>query len=294
LLDISIGGLKGGDGGQRDRFYRWLDVSDSSLSQPEKALNVYYSEVIGSRKSNLPIVFEGLIPSTKWIFSLAASQEFHFKLPEMLGIVDGFYRAVWEKTGIKEAPPENGYLLRLGQGSSAWATSLLLFAEAAGLKYSLKPPRTRKLVDARTPMGWVLLTVIAGKDLAGWEMPEPSTSRVDTGQYRVEIKGAASAVEKPGKTSTQVVPQPQKRRPAPELSDFRATFSAKTLLGLITKLIPSDKIGLERILDGLEGLEKKQAVELAVALREKLRSFGQWEKHPKRFEIECLIQGDAY
>lgn len=293
LLDTAIGGLKSLSEGKGDRFYRWLDVSDSTLSQPEVSLNVYYSEVVGSKKGNLPILFEGLLPGTRWICSLAAGSGLRFNLTEVLKIVDGFYRAVWKKSGIREAAPENGYLLRLGQGSSAWATSLLLLAESAGLKYRLKPPRTRKLVDARTPMGWVMLTTINREDPAGWQMPKPSPFKVDVDQYTVETEEATPVATTPGRVTAQAVPQPpQRMRPPGPPEDVRASVSVKAMLGLVSKVIPSDKIGLERILEELDGLQKEQALEVAIALRERLSSLGRWEKHPKRFDIECFIRGD--
>jgi hypothetical protein len=292
LLDMTIGGLKNQGSAKRDRFSRWIDVSDSNLSQPEKSLNVYYSELVGTRKGSLPILFEGLVPGTKWMFSLATGPEFRFRLDEVLEITNAFYRAVWKKSGIRENPPENGFLLRLGQGSSAWATSLLLFAEAVGLKYTMKSPKTRKLIDAHTPMGWVLLAARTSEGPEGWKMPEPSDTRFGVGSYSAMIGEEPSIVQTSRKNIAQastLIPKPAQKRPA--LLDTRANLSAKVLLGLITKLSPSDRIGLERILDGLEGLDQKQATGLAIALRERLRSLGHWEKHPKRFDIECLIQG---
>ena len=158
LLDITIGSLKGSGDGAEKRFYRWLDVSDSSLLRPEKSLRIYYSEVVGARRGKLPILFEGLTPGTKYLFSLNSTPGSRFKPSQMLETADVFYREVWKKSEIKESPPEKGYLLRLGQGSSAWSTSLLIFAESSGARYRVPRPRTRKLVDAIIPMGWVLLS----------------------------------------------------------------------------------------------------------------------------------------
>jgi len=251
---------------------------------------------VGARKGNLPILFEGLVPGSAWIFSLAAGPESRFNLTEILKVADSFYREVWKKSGINEAPPANGFLLRLGQGSSAWATSLLLFAEAAGLKYSLKPPRTRKLVDARTPMGWVMLTPKTNDKSTGFETHRTSAFKFETHTFTVknaEVPPAPPISGKPLAPIPSPLPSPQKRRlPAALDLDVGPRLSAKALLGMVARLIPSDKIGFHRIIDALDGLEKQQASEVAIALRERLLSLGQWEKNPKRFDIECFIEGE--
>ena len=184
LLDITIGGLGSPGAGDRNRFNRWLDVSDSCLLSPEKALRVYYSEVAGARGGKLPILFEGLSPGTKYLFRLNTPSDSLCNLSRMLKISDGFYREVWKKSGITEAPPENGHLLRIGQGSSAWSTSLLIFAESIGARYKVRPPKTRKLVDSRIPMGWAVLSRSDRSSLAeaspGAEHLEPVKPLLET------------------------------------------------------------------------------------------------------------------
>jgi hypothetical protein len=196
LLDITIGDLRSPGDGLKDRFYRWIDVSDSCLFTPEESLHIYYSEVVGARKGKLPVLFEGLAPETRWIFSLTAAPESKFSVSEMLQISDAFYRTVWKKSGISEAPPEKGYLLRIGQGSSAWATSLLIFAESSGAKYRFSPPRTRKLVDARVPMGWVVLSQSEYKSFAEVPHPVSSDGRIP-GLGRTGIEPGSSTVTSP-------------------------------------------------------------------------------------------------
>gem|GEM_PF-701659 len=296
LLDFTIGDLRVSGEGQKDRFYRWLDVSDSSLSLPDKSLCVYYSVVVGARKGHLPILFEGVVPGTRWVVSLKATPNSRFKLEEMLKIADAFYRAVWKKCGVSDAPPEKGFLLRLGQGSSAWATSLLLLAESSGLKYRIQPPRTSKLVDAVTPMGWVVLSPSERSSLAfeteGTQGVEHSA--IDTYRYRAKVEKAVSVAPIAGKTPLQSPPLQPKRRPStiPTEEKPGSNLSMKALCALAEKWLPSDKIGLERIISSLDGLEEKQASQLAAVLRERLRSLGQWDKYPRRFDIECFILGE--
>ncbi|MDR3569708.1 MAG: type III-A CRISPR-associated RAMP protein Csm5 [Syntrophobacteraceae bacterium] len=207
LLDVTIGSLgsQGSQGnGDKNRFHRWLDVSDSSLLSPEQALRIYYSEVVGARRGGLPILFEGLSPGRTFTFCLNTPSESRFNLSEMLKISDGFYKEVWTKSGIKEAPPENGYLLRIGQGSSAWATSLLIFAESTGARYeAVQRPKTRKLVDATIAMGWAVLTRSERSSLA--QIPPG----VETGSDREGQSMGATAARR-GYPAAESLPEPVK------------------------------------------------------------------------------------
>ncbi len=130
---------------QEGRFMHLLDVSDSSYLKAPGSLMIEKCQVQGAKRGGqIPVVlFETLKEGVEAEFEIKRS---NCKLEEkqILQICHDFYQKVAAKDGIKiDAAP---FLLRIGQGVTAFGTSLLILAEELGLKdrYGVKPPRTRK------------------------------------------------------------------------------------------------------------------------------------------------------
>ncbi|RKX20282.1 MAG: type III-A CRISPR-associated RAMP protein Csm5 [Candidatus Zixiibacteriota bacterium] len=142
------------------RFVSWLKISDSSTVEISDSLNVYFSEVIGARtQSKLPILYEAISEGSEFIISVDTSN-CYFDIEEIKDVLFDFFNGIYE-LDENGAPynweaPEDSILLRLGQGSTAFSTSLLVLAKDLGLTndYKLKPPRTRKRIEG-VPMGWL-------------------------------------------------------------------------------------------------------------------------------------------
>jgi CRISPR type III-A-associated RAMP protein Csm5 len=157
LLEEVLGRIVERDG-KRDmgRFNHWLDVSDSDLRQPGDVLDLSLAEVQGSRRGQIPILYETVRPNTEFEFELKADPDCKWSASEIIAIVGEFYRSVSlaDDPTASRAKSTQG-LIRLGQGSGAFATSLLLLAQQIGeRRYEVEPPRTRKRVDASFAMGW--------------------------------------------------------------------------------------------------------------------------------------------
>lgn len=144
----------------KNKFSHWMDVGDSDLKSSEEILKIILADVEGklsSRTRDLRILYESLKPDIIFTMKIGAAKS-RFTLTQILDIADQFYRKVLEKDKVPLNP--KGKLLRLGQGSSAFATSLLLLAQDLGInEYNVKPPKTRKRIDHTTPMGWVEVTI---------------------------------------------------------------------------------------------------------------------------------------
>ncbi len=150
---------------QENRFLKWLNVSDTDLLPAKGNLRVARVEVVGSKKSQIPMLLEVIREGVNLRFELALppgacrGQQPAKKVQDVLAAADAYYRRVWQATETSTSPPE-GWLLRLGQGSGAWATSLLLLATDLDLRrdYVVQPPATKKMADGVISLGWVLLT----------------------------------------------------------------------------------------------------------------------------------------
>ncbi len=144
-------------------FTAWLRVSDSFPLPVHEAVEVRCAEVEGSRsrrrnQSALPILYEALKPGVTFRVEVDTSMCLH-SWDDILDALFGFYNAVYDKDisrGIDSEwePDEDAVLLRLGQGSTAFATSLLVLAEDLKIDYYVKAPVTRKRIDG-IPMGWM-------------------------------------------------------------------------------------------------------------------------------------------
>lgn len=166
---------------QENRFLQWLNVSDTNLLPAKGNLRVANVEVVGSKRSKIPMLLEAIREGVNLNFGLTTPpgacrlQKPRWGIQEVLETADAFYRRVWQETEKNTPAPQDGWLLRLGQGSGAWATSLLLLAIDLDLRrdYVVQPPVTRKMMDGKMSLGWVLVTTwapvqetAAGSDLA--------------------------------------------------------------------------------------------------------------------------------
>lgn len=146
------------------KFVRWLEVSDSHLSSCHESLQISLVKVKGAKSGReLPILYESIKEGQ--IFEAEIKrQAADFSEKEILEIAHQFYLKVAQKdeASFKYAYrlPSDPYLVRLGQGSTAFSTSLLLLAEDLGLRYFLHPPRTRKRIVESIPMGFVQISCL--------------------------------------------------------------------------------------------------------------------------------------
>ena len=133
---------------QENRFLKWLNVSDTDLLPAKGNLRVAHVEVVGSKKSQIPMLLETIREGVNLSFELTMPpgtcrmQRPKWGMQEVLETADAFYRRVWQETEKNIPAPQGGWLLRLGQGSGAWATSLLVLATDLDLRrdYVVQPP----------------------------------------------------------------------------------------------------------------------------------------------------------
>ncbi|MGB9628154.1 MAG: type III-A CRISPR-associated RAMP protein Csm5 [Thermodesulfobacteriota bacterium] len=143
---------------KQGRFSQWLSISDSTYKSPQESIEIYLSRVKGARRGGeLPILFEGIKKGQIFKMELLKVGS-KLDEKEILEIVHTFYLRVAEYDGVNV--DKQPYLLRLGQGSTAYATSLMILANDLGIKdYRVSPPKTRKRIDDKMPMGFVRLTL---------------------------------------------------------------------------------------------------------------------------------------
>lgn len=170
-LDLVLPRLGGRTGEKTDKFTHWLDVSDSELHLPEESLELVQAVVVGARRGGrIPILYEALKPDTQFTFTLKLDPASQFTPDSLLNSVNRFYQQVFTKDRRLQdiKIPATKTLIRLGQGSGMFATSLLLLAQELNLteRYRLPRidtrigPRTRKRVKENIPLGWVEMEVI--------------------------------------------------------------------------------------------------------------------------------------
>uniref|UniRef100_A0A7C6A843 CRISPR system Cms protein Csm5 n=1 Tax=candidate division WOR-3 bacterium TaxID=2052148 RepID=A0A7C6A843_UNCW3 len=154
LLDFAFSRFT--KGGVKTRFAHWFDVIDSDAHKPSEVLQVSLAKVKGSKSgSELPILYETLKEGVEFSAEIK-SQNTVFNEEKILSLTDDFYKKVLNKD--KAQIKSDGIIIRLGQGSTAYATSCLILAEELGIRnYRVKPPATRKRIDEILPMGWVQL-----------------------------------------------------------------------------------------------------------------------------------------
>lgn len=147
------------------RFANLFDISDSNYLMPENSLKIEYSRVKGGiRGGHIPILYETLREGIEVEVDLVR-KECGLEERKILEICHDFYL----KVAAKDLGPkmvgftDNPFLLRIGQGSTAFSTSFLILSEEVNLKgYRVKAPRTRKrLIDGpiEKPFGFVQMVI---------------------------------------------------------------------------------------------------------------------------------------
>lgn len=143
---------------------RWLRVTDSSCFEASKQLAAGKVSVFPKGPT---IYMEFLKPGAS--ANLEIHQVSSIEVEDALQAADELYREVLERENLwlKQNDLEplkfdgNGYLLRLGSGSSRLATSISILTEREIRHLSgpeLRPPKTRKVVDGlKKTMGWAMV-----------------------------------------------------------------------------------------------------------------------------------------
>jgi len=143
---------------KRGRFTQWLNISDSTFKTPFDSLEISLARVKDAmRGGELPVLYEMLKSGQSFEMELLKEKS-RFSEKDILEIAHNFYLKVLEldKVDVAKKP----YLLRLGQGSTAYSTSLLILAEELGIKnYRVSPPRTKKRIDNTVPPGWIKIKI---------------------------------------------------------------------------------------------------------------------------------------
>lgn len=290
MMDLVFGHFSSTPADKRDmRFYPWIRVSDTTLASPDQTLQIFKTEVQGAKTGqNLPILCEAVPPGKSFAVDIQTAPDLRWDIAGLLKIADQFYRAVWQRT-MKNTAPQSGYLLRLGQGSSAYATSLLVFAEqhriGSGI-YRLFPPRTRKVAECDAAMGWVLIDLknngarsFTSGHSAMVSMPMPRPQTVSAGGALADSAPRQVIVKKAPKVQARVV--------------LKRDSEAAGLLRQIGIVKASDAFGIERIVEAMDRLDDEEAQHtVAKALKKKLKEAGTWNKHRLRADIEFYLSAE--
>lgn len=163
------------------RFGDWLEISDTNTIEPGQSLEITTAKVIGARR-RIEILYEVLTKGTNFNFRIIP-QKTLFSEKEVLEIVDRFYSKVLQNDidfysknnidcNLSEIENEK-YKLKIGQGSTIYATSFLILASDLGIKkdYLSKwpltkyksQPKTRKIIQKaevfNKPLGWAKLSI---------------------------------------------------------------------------------------------------------------------------------------
>ncbi len=170
--------LLGGRGADTlGKFTHWLDVSDSDFQLPQDSLELVQARVIGARRGGqIPILYETLKPGTQFTFTLKLDPASRLTPEVLLNSVGQFYQRVLTKDRLQHGDARilgSVTLIRLGQGSGMFATSLLLLAQELNLtaNYRLSRidsrsgPRTRKRITSgeNIPLGWAGISILGGE-----------------------------------------------------------------------------------------------------------------------------------
>ena len=182
-----------------DRFFRWLQVSDSDCRPAAESLTLVAGALERTRfarqgKAPLKaatVLYEAVKPGTKFFMDVRsvwdkegrrrAEAEEGQALEVLLGFAKRFGNKLAQVEGF-EPPSSRATLVRLGQGAGAWRTSLLLAAgilqkgdyklgrfmpKRGGLDLERNPitcnsgPWTVRRAGTE-PMGWASLSVVRG------------------------------------------------------------------------------------------------------------------------------------
>ena len=230
---------------RRDHFTSWIKTSDTSLGPPDQILRILLQS---SRNKN------------------------RRRTSDCLRI----YRLVWAKTNPESPAPTEGYLLRLGQGSSSYATSLLIFAEQQGIGadiYRMFPPRTQKMAEGGLPLGWVIASSFDQSSLADQAPEELKPAPLPVSHGRPPLKKPAPKAR--DRSKEVIKPQHQARVVLGERS--------RALNGLLKQAhaVPvNDSFALNRIVESINQLEDEDSQRtVADVLQEKMKKAGIWKNH---------------
>lgn len=157
----------------RPKFAQWLSVSDSNFHSCQESLQISLVKVKGSKsKGELSIFYETLKEGQVFEAEIERqdkrkdkTQEYKLSEINILKIAHNFYSKVAQKDGqnlikYSDKLPSENYLVRLGQGSTAYSTSLLLLAEDLGIGYFVGHPQTRKRIADSIPMGFAQISCL--------------------------------------------------------------------------------------------------------------------------------------
>jgi CRISPR-associated protein Csm5 len=157
------------------KFAPWLQVTDTQAIPAENAC-VSLCKVFGARR-DISVVYELLRPKSRLNFEFSV-QKAGLGVHDILDISTRFYQRVLEvdkkwceknRIFVSYSAIGDGSIMRLGQGSTSLATSLIILSEDLGIeeKYLqswkvsryLTEPKTRKIVfeggKPKYPLGWV-------------------------------------------------------------------------------------------------------------------------------------------
>lgn len=154
---------EGYNNGQRQgKFTNLFDVSDSNCLMPEESMIMEVCRVEGARKGGqIPIFYETLREGIEVNIEISR-RRCRFSEKKILEICHDFYEKIARKDGFNV--PTEPYLIRIGQGATAFSTSFLILAEELGIRnYRLNPPRTRKrLVDGmlKKSLGFIQIKLL--------------------------------------------------------------------------------------------------------------------------------------
>ncbi len=141
-------------------FTHWLDVSDSDFKTPQESLQLSLARVEGARRrGRIPILYETIKPGIQFTFTLKLDPASKLTPQSLIQKVNDFYQRVAQKDSPNIPAPASTGLIRLGQGSGKFATSLLILAQELNLNHRYSLPRTRKRINS-SPMGWAQMEVI--------------------------------------------------------------------------------------------------------------------------------------
>ncbi|MCP4687915.1 MAG: type III-A CRISPR-associated RAMP protein Csm5 [Desulfobacterales bacterium] len=302
LLDMVFTHFKlPGPLGRNNRFFSWLSVSDAGLAAPDQALRVSMTSVKGSGTGDSPpVICETLDPNVALRLTMDPGARLRWDMTELLEIADHYYRLVWAKATPTRRAPSEGWLLHIGQGGSAYATSLLIFADMNDVDskiYTLPPPRTRKEVEGDAPLGWVIITPAEEDEESVGEAPLSVTFAPLPPREEPEIPEAPAAVEPPAAPaaapSAASSTAPSNASPSNGPVTLKRDRELKGLMRQVDLAPPNDLFGLNRLTEALDDVEDEDVQrEVAAALRDKLKKAGVWKQHRLRPEIEFYLIGD--
>jgi hypothetical protein len=177
LLARILPRLGGRAADQLGKFTHWLDVSDTDPRSPSECLGLSLADVKSATEPgraprpgrNLSFLCETIQAGREFTFTIKLDPDSNLTVEGMLKSISDFYTKVAEKDKVSgdATPklPESG-LIRLGQGSGAFAMSQLVLAGETELNvgrdgYRVRLPKSRKRVgQGNIAMGWAQMTLV--------------------------------------------------------------------------------------------------------------------------------------